>query len=114
MLKSIPTKYRRQAAALLSQFNERGNELTWNSDGIIFIDQTAIPQSDIFVLFPYLFKFKHPKNLQGYSDFAQKIKEMGLEHLILRRTFSKESKQNITMQQTPKNETSSENWWFLG
>ena len=62
-MKLVPPRYRRQAITLLQQFNIRGDELTWNSDGVIFVNQTSLPQSDIYILFPYLFKMKHPKTL---------------------------------------------------
>ena len=93
----------------MEQFNSRGNELTWNSDGVIFIDQVSIPNSDIFLLFPYLFKAKHPKNLNGLQDFVQKIKEMGLDHLIT--VGIKKSTKN---QDSPTKTGESVNWWFLG
>jgi hypothetical protein len=101
-------RYRRQAQTLLQQFNQRGNELTWNSDGVIFIDQTSIPESNIFQLFPYLFKMKHPKDMAGFDDFQQKIHDMGLDHLIVKRlkTFTSTSKKN-------SNQNTVKNWWFL-
>ena len=110
LLKTIPPRHRYQAQILLHQFNQRGTELTWNSDGIIFVDQTSIPQSNIFVLFPYLFKMKHPKDLPGFEDFVKKIEEMGLGHLIIKNGRSKRSQQmnlNSTLKQ-------SDNWWYIG
>ena len=106
LLKFTPAKYRPQASALLRQFQSRGNELTWNSDGIIFIDQVAIPQSDIFVFFPYLFKHKHPKTLVGFSDFVQKLRDMQLQHLIVTKTR--------TIPPSSQSSNPSGNWWFLG
>ena len=94
----------------MEQFNQRGNELTWNSDGIIFIDQISIPNSDMFVLFPYLFKHKHPKNLTGFEDFVEKINAMGLDHLILKRNSHAKSL-NLTKTQQTKPDS---NWWYIG
>ena len=45
LLKLAPAKYRSQAAALIRQFQNRGNELTWNSDGVIFIDQVSMTKN---------------------------------------------------------------------
>ena len=50
LLKLIPTHFQTQAKFLLNQFNERGNELTWNNSGTIFINTIAVPQSNIFKL----------------------------------------------------------------
>jgi hypothetical protein len=105
LLKLIPARHRKQASTLLNQFNKRGNELTWNSDGVILIDQTSIPNSDIYLLFPYLFKMKHPKNLTGFEDFQKKIYEMGLDHLIVKRY--KPVKENKKTSNEPLN------WWYL-
>ena len=107
LLKTVPARYKGHAAALLKQFSERGTELNWNSDGVIFVDQTSIPQSDIFILFPYLFKHKHPKNLTGLSDFIDKIDEMGLSHLIVKQTKANRSQPKL------ESSSSSPNWWFL-
>ena len=114
-MKLTPPKYRRQARNLLEQFSSRGNELTWNSDGIIFIDQISIPNSDIFVLFPYLFKAKHPKNLNGFNDFVQKISEMGLDHLIAKKSLStKKSFHSLSQSNDTKSAKNADNWWYLG
>ncbi len=111
LLKTVPPRYQRQASVLIKQFENRGNELTWNSDGIIFIDQTSIPESNIFVLFPYLFKHKHPKTLIGFEDFVQKIDDMGLTHLILPKYHRR--KKMSGSKPIEKTEKSSTNWWFL-
>ena len=107
----VPSRHRRQASALLQEFDKRGNEITYNSNGTIFIDQTSIPQSDIFRLFPYLFKQKHPKDLNGFDDFVQKIQEMGLDHLIFKRSASKG---RASASAAPNQESKSDdNWWLL-
>ena len=100
----------------MKKFDQRGNELTWNSDGIIFVDQTSIPNSDIYILFPYLFKKKHPKNLCGFQDFVQKISEMGLDHLIVE-SFSPVRKKEFSSERASSSEQSSKqssNYWYIG
>jgi hypothetical protein len=104
----VPQRHRRQAQILLQQFDKRGNELTWNSDGIIYVDQTSLPQSNIFLLFPYLFKMKHPKNLPAFEDFRKKIYDMGLDHLIV-----KKYKAKAQSNQMSDSKKQSVNWWFL-
>ena len=112
LIKLIPSKYRRQALELLKQFDQRGNELTWNSDGIIFVDQISIPNSDIHILFPYLFKQKHPKNLSGFEDFLKKISEMGLDHLIVKASaYTRKNQKALSGGSTA---SSSVNWWYIG
>ena len=86
-----------------------GNELTWSSTGIIYVDETSIPNSNIFELFPYLFRAKRPKGLIGFEDFCDKIVEMGLSDFIFK-------KPKVYKQNEPTKETKDEklNWWFLG
>ena len=105
----VSSRDHRRASKLLEQFNKRGNELTWNSDGIIFIDQTSIPESDIFLFFPKLFKKSLPKNLPGFEDFVQKIADMGLDHLI-----SSKSPKSDHISGEGSSKITSPNWWYIG
>ena len=82
LLLLVPKGMKKNAKKLLRAFDERPNELTWSSDGIIYINQVAVPRSNIFTLFPILFKKTRHSNLIGEEDFLQKIKEMYLTYLI--------------------------------
>lgn len=85
--------------------------MTWSTDGIIYIDQDSLPSSDIYILFPYLFRAKRPKNLLGFQEFVEKISCMGLGHLIYQKP-----KTYICPAQVKKaklSDTSGANWWFL-
>ena len=109
----MPQKYRKNASSLLQHFNSRPNEVTYDSSGIIYIDTVAIPNSDIFVYFPYLFKAKHRKNLIGFSDFKQKIIDMGLSKLI----FKSEKNFEVYTKSEKKAKSNGDdkeiNWWFI-
>lgn len=61
------------AKFILSEIDKRGSELTWNSSGTIFINQIAIPQSNIFLLFPLLLK----KKLSNILDLMSWFKNYG-------------------------------------
>ena len=84
---------------------------------MIFVDGVSIPNSDIFVLFPYLFKAKRRKNLIGFNDFFQKITDMGLLDLVYKREVNYHIPTNDrnlqeSFKKTKKDE-SDVNWWFL-
>jgi len=82
------------------------------SDGIVFINQTAIPGSNIFEIFPFVFKSHKPKSIPGLIDFVTKIVEMGLENLIVVSKHS--SLRPATSKQLTQSATSSpDKWWFL-
>lgn len=58
LLTFVPKNHIKTAKFLLKEFEKRGDELTWNSSGTIFIQKIALPGSNIFNLFPLLFKKK--------------------------------------------------------
>ena len=115
LLKLVPQHFHQKAKSLLSQFNERGNEITWDSNGILFIDEVSIPNSNMFVLFPNLLK-KNNLKLIGATELIAKIKEMGLNDLI--KTPSKKNAEVITYENRNNAETElqhdTEQWWYLG
>ena len=121
LLSFIPIKYKKNARELLKQFNSRGSELNWDTAGVIYINGNAIPNSDIFLLFPYLFRAKRPKKLNGFDDFVAQIIEMGLNNLLFKsvRNFAvtkkaKEIKPTTGITSPVLVDDSKDNWWFLG
>ena len=115
LLVFIPKGQKKKATALLQEFQQRAIDVTFNSDGVIYIDQLAIPGSNMFAVFPLLYKKQKVKNLKGYEELVTKIHSMGLSNLILSPTNSKVNK-NINSKQIPsKTEKKSDiPWWYLG
>ena len=116
LLSFVPQKYRKKAQALLQHFNARGNELTYDSSGIIYIDSVAIPNSDIFVYFPYLFKAKRRKDLNGFEDFVKKIVDMGLNDLIFQKEINYQIEKSVKGLEEKDFKDSNHrdiNWWFI-
>lgn len=119
LLKKVPKNYLDNAKHLLEEFDKRGQELTWNSSGTIFINQIALPLSNIYVLFPLLFK-KKGLIKPGFENFVQKIYDMGLGSLIVHDRFIKQleenkitgSGENITHKVEEVNNTVP--WWYIG
>lgn len=116
LLQTVPVKYQREATALLSAFDERANDITWDSSGIVYIDETSIPQSNIYKIFPKLFKKGDPKRLPGYNEVRSKLKQMGLNHLIHAtdtKPFSKKmSEENLIGEGEPSKVKMQ--WWYIG
>lgn len=114
LLELVPKPYRLKAKSLLQKFDARADELTWNSSGIVFIDQVSIPNSNFYVIFPLLFKRKKSNNVIGFNDVALKIKIMGLEDFILTKNIVK--KTNIASSQLDQNNDPEKNipWWYIG
>jgi hypothetical protein len=105
LLHLVPQKWKNNAKILLNCFDQRGAEFTWNSNGTVFIDQVALPTSNIYEIFPLLFRSKKStKQIPGLLDVINKLHEMGLSSYILlappKRSF--DTKKEIT------------NWWYIG
>jgi hypothetical protein len=82
--------------------------LTWNPSGVIFVDQVAIPNSNIFDILPIIYKQKYPaKTIIGLQEFISKVNLMGLGHLINLKPMSSK------MKSTQPSESYT-NWWYLG
>jgi len=118
VLRSVPKRHQANAKRLLKSFEARPDELSYDCQGVIFINRSSIPESNIFHFMPLLFTKKRV-DLPGFTDFVNQIAEMGLDHLITYRP----KKVTLTSQKIgsgdkivgdlssdPKNA----NWWYLG
>jgi hypothetical protein len=118
LLLLVPKGLKKNAQHLLEEFDKRGNELTWNSSGTIFVDQVAVPGSNLFTVFPLLFKVRRSEKLIGLNELIQKINDMGLSSYIVnennlkRKSIHKhqESKKIIKGQ----GESDDFPWYYLG
>jgi hypothetical protein len=104
---------------LLEEFDKRGNELTWNTNGTIFIDEVAIPGSNLFTLFPLLFKLKRSEKLIGLSELIEKINDMGLSPYIVEKKSFNIAKQPEIMTEKKKvlsghGQSDDLPWYYLG
>lgn len=122
VLHCVPKKYWPNAIRLLRAFDEKSEQLTYDCSGTIYVDQVAIPGSNIFLFMPLLFKKKHP-TLPGFADFVAKITDMGLDHFMTYRLKEVKlvSKSTPISESTASASTSSadsmasnDNWWYIG
>ena len=114
-LSLVPKRNRANAIKLLESFESRSDELSYDCQGHIFINQTAIPDSNIFQFMPLLFK-KKAKNPPGFADFLNKIVEMGLDHLI---TYRPKEISSVARKSTEGKgdfsaDAKNDNWWYIG
>jgi len=115
LLKKIPSKYKQKAEKLLEAFEEVPNSITWNSDGVIFINQDSLPNSNIFILLPELFKKQPNKNLPGFFEFTSEIATMGYGHLIEKGILRGLHRSDpIENQKELYQGIKKFNWWYIG
>ena len=113
LLKKVPRLFKKKASLLLKAFDERANEITWDASGNIYIDEQVLPNANIYLLFPYLFRKRCPKNLLGLPDLVEKLNAMGLSHLF----NCKLEKIKVASKASSGEGESAEstiNWWYLG
>ena len=115
LLRLIPKRYKSQAHTLLRACDERSAEFTFNVNGVIFIDGTSLPGTNIFELFPALFKHTRTRSkLVGFHEVIQKLADMGLSHLVIRPNEQPKVKQEKQKGVAPVPSTSAKtNWWYL-
>ena len=113
----MPKGLKKNAKFLLDQFDKRGNELTWNSSGTIFIDQKSLPESNIYDLFPKLFrKVANANKILNLREVASKIASLGFGYLINGRYTGGLSRKKPVPNEAELIEKikSYPNWWYIG
>jgi len=112
LLKRVPKEKRSLAIELLKDIESRPSELTFDSNGIVFIDEISVPGTNIFKLFPLLFQKQVRKKFTGFDEVSNKITEMGLGHLIQHSSKNRLAKSlDKALASTHKQED--DQWWYL-
>jgi hypothetical protein len=117
LLRNIPEGYLTRAEKLLNALKEHTNDLTWDSAGVVFIDQKSLPESDINFLFPRLFrKVSNPDKIIHLGEIATKIASLGLGSLINRNLTAgtNRSKPMANHNDMKDKITKLKRWWYLG
>jgi hypothetical protein len=115
LLNKIPSKFRERAEKLLEALEQVPNSITWNSDGVIFINQDSLPNSNIYVMLPELFKKAPNKKLPGFFEFTSEIATLGLGHLIEKQILrGLQRSAAIENQKELYQGIQNEHWWYIG
>ncbi len=115
LLRHVPESQQSKAKELISYFNKYPEQITWNSNGVIFIDQVSIPNSNIFQIFHCLFSPAcSSESKAGLDELVHKLKSLHLDHLISFETKNK-SPRDLSHTSNMTNSNMDElPWWFLG
>ena len=116
LLQKVSKKHLERASKLLQAFDDDPNTITWDSDGIVYINGTSLVGSNIYLLMPELFKLSPNKKLPGFLELASEIATLGLGHLIARKMLrGLQRSQPISNQKNIYEDLKrSDNWWFIG
>lgn len=107
----MPENWKNNARKLLRVFDSHPEDITWNTDGTLFIDDVAIPNSDIKLIFPKLFKKSNEVkfDIKGLEELVFKIHLMGYEHLILRKHMT-----IVNLEDLSSDDSESSPWYYIG
>jgi hypothetical protein len=118
LIDSTPTGSKRKAANLLREIEAYPNELTFDSFGRIIIEGIGIPGSNIFVIFPMLFKNKKQEQLIGFKELLNKLNEMGLSHFFNSQKGKGKEKQkqanSSAISFDPQSNAKDQPWYYIG
>jgi len=117
LISLVPKQHRENAVKLLQIFENQPEEVTFTTQGALLINGESIPGSNMYLLFPAL--FKRGKSYIGVKELVEKLHEMKLAHLITQKQFpsNKIAYKSVTLpkqgSEPPFKKAKSTNWWFL-
>lgn len=116
LLKKVSKKHLEKAGKLLEGFDEDPNAITWDSNGVVYINGSSLPGSDMSLLLPELFKLAANKKLPGFFELVSEIASLGLGHLISKKMLRglQRSKPIINQKTIYEDLKKNDNWWFIG
>ena len=118
LLKTIPHRFHERTKQLINICNQSPQQLTWTSDGQIFINQQSVPLANIFKLLPAIFKPNSAnRKLPGFDEFVTQIATMGFGHLmspVLTRGLRRKSKIENQNELYSEIKDLDKNWYYLG
>jgi hypothetical protein len=117
LLDIIPAENLEKAETLIKKLENFPNEITWDSAGTIFIDQKSLPESNIYDIFPKLFrKVANINKILHLKEVASKIASLGFGYLINSRLTSglNRKKPLANFDELHTKTKTNLNWWYLG
>jgi hypothetical protein len=117
LLDTVPAESLEKAQILIKKLDDFPNEITWDSTGNIYIDQKSLPESNIFDLFPKLFrKTPNANKIINLKELASKISSLGLGYLLNARLTSGLSRKKplLTHDEMFLKTKANPNWWYIG
>lgn len=117
LIKLVPTHLQEKAKLLLVQIQKHPSDITWTSNGTVFLGQQSLPESNIFDLFPKLLKsVPHPEKINYLLQIATTLATLGLGKYINRKLLSGLTRPGPLFNQ-PELQTKiqrTKHWYYLG
>jgi len=118
LIDSVPTRNQLKAQKLLSALKEHKSNIDFRDDGTVIINGSELPESNIFKLFPQLYKASNLK-LDNLRTLVDEIATLGLGKFIFRHYsagLSPKGKNLIPNRASERQEYESQNhpWYYIG
>ena len=115
LVNSVPRKFAKRATLLLSNIQERPLDISFKTNGEVYIDSESVPDANIFTIFPELFVRKHKKIVPGLSELATKIASLHWGHLISKGITKglKRPRNYKVHENTTHTLKEFKNWWYM-
>ena len=110
LLNGLKTFQKKKALAIISEMKKQPDQLTFDSNGIVYIEGKSIPDSNIK---DFLIALSSGKTKPvGFKDFVIKLQALGLTRYIPKKCLPiKEFDPTIIIEKKP---FSMEKWYYLG
>lgn len=108
LLKLVPKPFKEKASSLLKIFEQQPSDVNFDTSGTIFINGESIPSSNIYKVFPALYKSHLKKQLPGFHELVKKLQEMNVDHFV-----TNLKAKNVTIKVQSKSVSKGGNWYFL-
>lgn len=115
LINSVPQAYKQRAKSLTSHFQQCPLEIDFDANGLLILDGTSIPNSNIFKIFPELFIKKLKKPLPGKNELVTKIASKGWGNLIVKGIARglKRPRNYKLHSETESSLKEFKNWWYM-
>lgn len=117
LLDLVPSGFHARAKELLEKINQNPMEISFSTDGTVYIDSKSIPNTDIKIIFPALFIRKNKKSITGLKETATKLASLGFGHLFFKgilKTLKRPNNYKFSDHETSHNYKKHKHWWFIG
>lgn len=111
LVRLVPRRQKKVAKELLLVFEEKPEEINFDSAGRIFIDETSIPLGNINVIFPLLFKKGNHSKVPGFLEVKKKVFELGIKLPFESKT---DSTNLSTSTKTESSDFDDPHWYYIG
>lgn len=114
LLASVPKEYHSKALKLLQSINNLPMEISFTSDGDVYIDNKSIAEANFFKIFPALYT-KSKTNIPGLSEVTTKLASLNLGHLFhkgMLKVFKRPKSYKFDL--LSAHTQTSKNWWYIG